>query len=339
MRDDTGAGVRAVGEDGDGERRGLPEARVRGDGGKREYGGKPSGSASPGGHGRADPTGGGSSHGGPSGDGERRDAPREDGRRRGSPPAVGLRGVRVRFRSRQREVTALTDVSLDVAAGEFIAIVGPSGCGKSTLLKLLAGLLTPTSGEVLLHGEPVRGPRHDIGFVFQRAALLEWRSARRNILLQAEMRRMPGGRARRRADELIAMTGLAGFEDAYPHELSGGMQQRVALCRALLHQPPVLLMDEPFGALDALTREQMNRELNRVWRETGTTVLLVTHSISEACYLADRVVVMSPRPGTVTEVIEMGLAPERDYTQTMGRPEFARATSRVRALLGGARGN
>ncbi|MDQ0846690.1 ABC transporter ATP-binding protein [Streptomyces sp. V1I6] len=251
-------------------------------------------------------------------------------------PAVGIKDVAVRFRTKNRDVTALTDVDLEVRAGEFVAIVGPSGCGKSTLLKLVAGLLRPSTGDVLLGGERVQGPRHDIGYVFQRAALLEWRSARRNILLQAEMRKMPAEFGRRRADELIAMTGLSGFEDALPHELSGGMQQRVALCRALLHEPPVLLMDEPFGALDALTREQMNTELNRIWRETGTTVLLVTHSISEACYLADRVVVMSARPGTITEIIDVGLPAERDYTETMGRPEFREATTHIRGLLGAA---
>lgn len=248
--------------------------------------------------------------------------------------SVQLADVQVRFRSKKRDVTALSDISLDVSPGEFVAIVGPSGCGKSTLLKLVAGLLTASSGEVLLGGERVKGPRHDIGYVFQRAALLEWRSALRNILLQAEMRRMPAARARARADELIRMTGLTGFEDAYPHELSGGMQQRVALCRALLHEPPVLLMDEPFGALDALTREQLNTELNRIWRTTGTTVLLVTHSISEAVYLADRVVVMSPRPGTITEIIEVGLPAERDYGETLGRPEFRAAAARIRELLG-----
>ncbi len=250
--------------------------------------------------------------------------------------AVGIDDVAVRFRTKNRDVTALRDVCLDVATGEFVAIVGPSGCGKSTLLKLVAGLLKPSSGQVRLRDEQVKEPRHDIGYVFQRAALLEWRSARRNILLQAEMRRMPAARARERAAELIAMTGLGGFEDAYPHELSGGMQQRVALCRALLHEPPVLLMDEPFGALDALTREQMNMELNRIWRETGTTVLLVTHSISEAVYLADRVVVMSPRPGTITEIVEVGMGAERDYAQTMGRPEFRDATTHIRELLGTA---
>ncbi|MFE1363030.1 ABC transporter ATP-binding protein [Streptomyces anulatus] len=252
----------------------------------------------------------------------------------GPAAAVRLADVSVRFRSKKRDVTAIGDVSLDVAPGEFVAIVGPSGCGKSTLLKLVAGLLTASSGEVLLGGEQVTGPRHDIGYVFQRAALLEWRSALRNILLQAEIRHMEPASARERADDLIRMTGLTGFEDAYPHELSGGMQQRVALCRALLHEPPVLLMDEPFGALDALTREQMNTELNRIWRTTGTTVLLVTHSISEAVYLADRVVVMSPRPGTVTEIIEVGLPAERDYSETLGRPEFRAAAAHIRDLLG-----
>ncbi|MDG9687184.1 ABC transporter ATP-binding protein [Streptomyces sp. DH18] len=252
----------------------------------------------------------------------------------GPAAAVRLADVSVRFRGKKRDVTAIGDVSLDVAPGEFVAIVGPSGCGKSTLLKLVAGLLTASSGEVLLGGEQVTGPRHDIGYVFQRAALLEWRSALRNILLQAEIRHMEPASARERADDLIRMTGLTGFEDAYPHELSGGMQQRVALCRALLHEPPVLLMDEPFGALDALTREQMNTELNRIWRTTGTTVLLVTHSISEAVYLADRVVVMSPRPGTVTEVIEVGLPAERDYSETLGRPEFRAAAAHIRDLLG-----
>ncbi|WP_329568535.1 ABC transporter ATP-binding protein [Streptomyces sp. NBC_01361] len=249
-------------------------------------------------------------------------------------PAVRVADVDVRFRTKKKDVTALTDVSLDVASGEFVAIVGPSGCGKSTLLKLVAGLLSPSSGEVSLYGERVRGPRHDIGYVFQRAALLEWRSARRNILLQAEMRGMATEPARARADELIRMTGLTGFEDAYPHELSGGMQQRVALCRALLHEPPVLLMDEPFGALDALTREQLNVEMNRIWRQTRTTVLLVTHSIPEAVYLADRVVVMSPRPGTVTEIIDVGLPAERDYAKTLATPEFRTATGRIRELLG-----
>nr|WP_236725171.1 ABC transporter ATP-binding protein [Amycolatopsis orientalis] len=248
--------------------------------------------------------------------------------------AVELDAAAVRFRSKKFDVTAIREVSLAVEPGEFVSIVGPSGCGKSTLLKLVSGLLKPSSGAVRLLGEPVTGPRHDIGYVFQRAALLEWRSVRRNILLQAEMRGMPAAGAARRADELIAMTGLAGFETALPHELSGGMQQRVALCRALLHRPRVLLMDEPFGALDALTREQMNVELRRIWRETGTTVLLVTHSIAEAVYLADRVVVMTARPGSVRDLIPVELPSEREYSETLARPEFSATAARIRRLLG-----
>ncbi|GAA1217452.1 ABC transporter ATP-binding protein [Prauserella alba] len=250
--------------------------------------------------------------------------------------AVEIDDVTVRFRSKKRDVTALTDVTMRVEPGEFVSIVGPSGCGKSTLLKLSSGLLPASTGDVRLFGEPVNGPRKDIGYVFQKAALLEWRSARKNILLQAEMRKMPAKEAAARADELIEMTGLSGFEDALPHELSGGMQQRVALCRALLHRPPVLLMDEPFGALDALTREQMNVELRRIWQETGTTVLLVTHSIAEAVYLSDQVVMISARPGTVAGVVDVNLPVERDYGPTMAEPEFAKATRHIRDHLGAA---
>ncbi|MGI5183631.1 ABC transporter ATP-binding protein [Dactylosporangium sp. CA-152071] len=248
--------------------------------------------------------------------------------------AAELDGVTVRFTTKQARTTALEDVSLRVRPGEFVTIVGPSGCGKSTLLKLVAGLVRPTTGTVSLQGRPVTGPQRDIGFAFQRAALLEWRGARKNILLQAEMRGMPRAEAARRADELIRLTGLQGFEHALPHELSGGMQQRVALCRALLHQPPVLLMDEPFGALDALTREQLNAEVNRIWRETSTTVLLVTHSIAEAVFLGTRVVVMSPRPGRIEEEFEVDLPAEREYAAVMSDPRFDRLATRIRGLLG-----
>lgn len=249
-------------------------------------------------------------------------------------PALTIADLAITFASKRGRVTALEDVDLDVEQGEFVAIAGPSGCGKSTLLKAVAGLTTPSRGAIRLRGEQVTGPRQDIGFVFQRAALLEWRSARGNILLQAEMRGMDMRAANRRADELIEMTGLTGFEKALPHELSGGMQQRVSLCRALLHEPRVLLMDEPFGALDALTRERMNVELNRIWAETGTTVLLVTHSVAEAAYLASRVVVMSPRPGRIVEEHRVDLPPRRDYAATLESPEFHRVSSRVRELLG-----
>jgi NitT/TauT family transport system ATP-binding protein len=248
--------------------------------------------------------------------------------------AITVEHLDVTFSSKRSTVNALVDVDLRVAEGEFVSIAGPSGCGKSTLLKVIAGLTDSSNGEVLLRGNRVRGPQREIGYVFQRAALLEWRSVRRNILLQAEMRGMPKKLAQQRCDHLIEMTGLTGFEDALPHELSGGMQQRVSLCRALLHEPSVLLMDEPFGALDALTREKMNVELHRIWRETGTTVVLVTHSVAEAVYLANRVVVMSPRPGRIIETLDVDLPADRDYAETMERPEFITVANRVRDLLG-----
>jgi NitT/TauT family transport system ATP-binding protein len=248
--------------------------------------------------------------------------------------AIDLTGLDVTFQSKRARTTALTGITMRVDEGEFVTIVGPSGCGKSTLLKIVAGLVRPTSGTVSLMGRPVTGPQKEIGFVFQRAALLEWRGARKNILLQAEIRGMEKAAAARRADELMELTGLQGFEDALPHELSGGMQQRVALCRALLHQPRVLLMDEPFGALDALTREQLNEELNRIWRETGTTIVLVTHSIAESVFLGTRVEVMSPRPGRLVRTFDVDLPKERRYAQIMSDPTFDRLASEIRALLG-----
>jgi NitT/TauT family transport system ATP-binding protein len=248
--------------------------------------------------------------------------------------AVELSAVTVRYHSKRSQTTAVDDVSLSVEPGAFVTIVGPSGCGKSTLLKVVAGLVKPTSGTARLQGQQVSRPQKEIGFVFQRAALLDWRGARKNILLQAEMRGMNPDLAATRATELMELTGLTGFERALPHELSGGMQQRVALCRALLHQPPVLLMDEPFGALDALTREQLNTELNRIWRETGTTILLVTHSIAEAVFLGTRVVVMSPRPGRVVREFDIDLPREREYAQVMSDERFERLAAEVRALLG-----
>jgi NitT/TauT family transport system ATP-binding protein len=252
----------------------------------------------------------------------------------GTDTAVDVTNLTVSYRSKRSTTTALDNVSMRVRAGEFISIVGPSGCGKSTLLKVIAGLVRPTDGAVELFGSRVTKPQQNIGFAFQRAALLEWRGVRKNILLQAEMRGMDRAKAGRRADELIELTGLTGFERALPHELSGGMQQRVALCRALLHEPPVLLMDEPFGALDALTREQLNAELNRIWRETGTTILLVTHSIAEAVFLGTRVEVMSPRPGRLMRTLDVELPAERDYAQVMTEPTFGSLTREIRQLLG-----
>jgi NitT/TauT family transport system ATP-binding protein len=253
--------------------------------------------------------------------------------------AIEMSGVTVRFTTKRSQTTALDDVSMRIEPGEFVTIVGPSGCGKSTLLKIAAGLVRPTSGEVSLMGRPVVGPQKNIGFVFQRAALLEWRGARSNILLQAEMRGMDRSLAAQRVDALMEMTGLTGFEKALPHELSGGMQQRVALCRALLHSPPVLLMDEPFGALDALTREQMNAELNRIWRETGTTIVLVTHSIAEAVFLGTRIEVMSARPGRIMRTFEVDLPPHREYARVMSDPRFDRLATELRGLLGSTGAN
>ena len=250
------------------------------------------------------------------------------------PAAVRFDDVAVRFATSRKTTDALAGVSLAIAAGEFVAIVGPSGCGKSTLLKVAAGLVRPSHGSAELLGRRVAGPQREIGFVFQRAALLEWRSARSNILLQAEIRRMDRHEAEKRTDELIELTGLRGFESAYPHELSGGMQQRVSLCRALLHRPPVLLMDEPFGALDALTREQMNVELHHIWHETGTSVVFVTHSIPEAIYLANRVTVMTARPGRIAEILPVDLPARRDYGETMASPVLAKLADRARSLLG-----
>ncbi|MER6825708.1 ABC transporter ATP-binding protein [Streptosporangium sp. NPDC000563] len=248
--------------------------------------------------------------------------------------AIDITDLTVQFQSKRSQTLAVDNVTLRVDAGEFITIVGPSGCGKSTVLKIIAGLVKPTSGTVALLGRPVTQPQKDIGFVFQRAALLEWRGVRKNILLQAEMRGLDRAWAARRADELIELTGLTGFENALPHELSGGMQQRVALCRALLHQPPVLLMDEPFGALDALTREQLNTELNRIWQETGTTIVLVTHSIAEAVFLGTRVEVMSPRPGRIVRTLPVDLPLDREYAQVMSDERFDRLATQIRELLG-----
>lgn len=250
------------------------------------------------------------------------------------PLTVDASGVSVTFATKAAPVPALRDVTLSVEPGEFVSIAGPSGCGKSTFLKAVAGLVKPSAGSITLNGTPVAGPRNDVGFVFQRPALLEWRTVEQNIWLQGEMRGLPRSAYRGKASDLIDLTGLQGFERAYPHELSGGMQQRVALCRALLHEPQVLLMDEPFGALDALTRERMNLELHRIWEQTGVTVLLVTHSVPEAIYLANCVVIMSPRPGRILEQLDIALPRVRDYGDTMADPEFQRLTGRVRELLG-----
>ncbi|MEU8700026.1 ABC transporter ATP-binding protein [Streptomyces sp. NPDC048680] len=226
---------------------------------------------------------------------------------------IELGGLNKVYRPRKSEPThALSDIDLKVRRGEFISVVGPSGCGKTTLLKILAGLIPRTGGTVRVAGRDVDGPLPEVGMVFQAATLLPWRTILQNVMVPVEIQRLDRVAYRERAGQLLEMVGLSGFEDKYPDELSGGMQQRAGICRALVHDPAVLLMDEPFGALDAMTREYMNVELLRIWRESGKTVVLVTHSIPEAVFLSDRVVVLSPRPGRIAEVIDIDIERPRD---------------------------
>ena len=241
--------------------------------------------------------------------------------------AIGVTKV---YQTKEGPVESLKPLSFSIRAGEFVSVVGPSGCGKSTLLKMVAGLLPITAGSLMLEGQPVNGPRKDVGIVFQSAVLLAWRTVLENILLQAEMRHMPSAEAKEKAMQLIAMAGLKGFESKYPRQLSGGMQQRASICRALLHDPSLLLMDEPFGALDAMTREKMNLELQRIWLESKKTVLLITHSIPEAIFLSDRVIVMSERPGTIAAIYDIQLPRPRSL-DVMGTPEFATYARQIRA--------
>ena len=207
---------------------------------------------------------------------------------------VRVSGVAKTYSTSKGQIDALKPLDLDLASGEFVSIIGPSGCGKSTLLKLVAGLIPSSSGDVTIDGTKVRGPFTDVGFVFQDPVLLGWRSVLGNVMIQADIRKLDANETRARSNELLGLVGLDGFQDRYPHELSGGMRQRVSICRALVHDPPLLLMDEPFGAIDALTREQLNADLQAIWIRVPKTVLFVTHSIPEAAFLADRVVVMSP---------------------------------------------
>ena len=231
------------------------------------------------------------------------------------PPVIALDRVGMTYAADSGPVEALRDVSLTVGQGEFVALVGPSGCGKSTLLRLVAGLRPATTGAIAVDGTPVRGPIRAVGMVFQAPVLLRWRTVLDNVLLPAELAGLEARSYRDRALALLELVGLAEFAAKRPAELSGGMQQRASLCRALLLDPPLLLMDEPFGALDAMTRDEMNLELLRVWGEAGAsgpggarkTILFVTHSIPEAVFLADRIVVMSPRPGRIATIAPVGL--------------------------------
>jgi NitT/TauT family transport system ATP-binding protein len=250
------------------------------------------------------------------------------------PSFIELRNVTKSYRTLQEEdLLALQDVSFEVGKSEFVSVVGASGCGKTTLLKIIAGLIPHSSGEVRIGGSSVKGPRKDIGFVFQQPVLLPWRTVLENTLLPIEVMGLPREEYGKRALDILDRVGLSGFSDKYPFELSGGMQQRVAITRALVYDPDVLLLDEPFGALDAMTRESLNLELLRIWSDHHKTVLFVTHSISEAIFLSDRVVALTPRPGRLADVVEVDLPRPRrlDVIQTEA---FGMLAKRIRSLLG-----
>ncbi|CAN5734936.1 ABC transporter ATP-binding protein [soil metagenome] len=243
---------------------------------------------------------------------------------------ISVRGVGKSYFTREGPgIVALQGAALDIADGEFVTVVGPSGCGKTTLLKILAGVLARSSGEVSLRGAPLEGPSRDVGIVLQQPVLFPWRNVLANVMVPVEIQKRDKATYEARARDLLKLVGLQGFELKYPNELSGGMQQRVGICRALVHDPAVLLMDEPFGALDAMTREHMNLELLRIWEASRKTVLLVTHSITEAVFLADRVVVMTPRPGRIAEILDIDLPRPRSL-EISTSPQFGAYVNRVR---------
>jgi NitT/TauT family transport system ATP-binding protein len=233
------------------------------------------------------------------------------------------------YRTADGEVPSLRPFDLSVQDGEFVVIVGPSGCGKTTLLKMIAGLLPPSSGQIRVDGRAVSRPHRDVGIVFQSPLLLPWRRVLDNVMMPVEVKRLSRAIYRKRALDLIKMVGLDGFEQKYPWQLSGGMQQRVSICRALVHDPKIVLMDEPFGALDAMTRERMNVELQRIQLETRKTALLITHSIPEAVFLGDRVVVMTQRPGAIAAIYQIPLPRPRSL-DVMADPVFIDLTQRIR---------
>jgi len=248
-------------------------------------------------------------------------------------PIITCSGVSKTYRGNARLVHALDDISFSAEPNEFVTFVGPSGCGKSTLLKIVGGLLDRSAGDVTVKGEPVLGPRRDIGLMFQTAVLFDWRTALENVLLPVEVLRLDATAYRPRAQDILKMVGLEGFEASYPNQLSGGMQQRVSLSRALVYEPDLLLMDEPFGALDEFTRERLNLEIQRIWMERRKTVLFVTHNISEAVFLSDQILVMTPRPGRVARIVRVSFPRPREI-RLMKTPEFASLVFEIREILG-----
>jgi NitT/TauT family transport system ATP-binding protein len=247
-------------------------------------------------------------------------------------PILEVQNLHFTFHDQKGPLRALQRISFRIRSRQFVCIVGPSGSGKSTLLRILGGLLKPTQGEVIYHGKPLEGPQQDVGVVFQDANLMPWRSVLENILLPLEVDGMGASQARSKAQELIQLVGLEGFEDYFPRDLSGGMAQRVSIARALIHEPDLLLLDEPFGALDALTRERMGGELLRIWRAHRKTVVMVTHDISEAVFLADRVLVISPQPGRLRLNLAVPIPRPRE-DQVRYSDTFMNITKKIRNAL------
>ncbi len=245
---------------------------------------------------------------------------------------IHIEGLHKTYASSHGRVTALKEVSLSIKQNEFVTLVGPSGCGKSTLLKLIGALIRPSRGTLLFDGVPLLRPTRDVGIVFQDAVLLEWRTVLDNVLLPTEILGLDKVKSRNRAMDLINLVGLGGFEKRFPRELSGGMQQRVSLCRALIHNPSVLLMDEPFAALDAMTREELCFELMRIWSADRKTVIFVTHNITEAILLADRVVAMTPRPGRIARILDIQLARPRTIAMEF-TPAFKSYSDQIREVI------
>lgn len=245
---------------------------------------------------------------------------------------LSLRDVSLSYPSRRGPVLALDGFNLEVEPSSFVSVLGPSGCGKSTLVKLVSGLLAPTTGTIAFDGVAATGTRDDVGVAFQQAALLPWKTALENVLLPIRLTGKPVQAAMPRAQALLELVGLEGFRDRYPYELSGGMQQRVAVARSLIRDPSILVMDEPFAALDAMTRENMMIELQRIWLETSPSVLFITHSIQEAVFLSDRVIVMSGRPGKVVRDVTIDLPRPRDV-HTLAEPRFVELTNELRDMF------
>ncbi|MFQ6000431.1 MAG: ABC transporter ATP-binding protein [Anaerolineae bacterium] len=252
-------------------------------------------------------------------------------------PILVVEGIEKTYLGRDGVLRALRDISFEVGTGEFVTLLGPSGCGKTTLLRILGGLLEPAAGKIYIDGHLLSKPRREVGFVFQAPSLLPWRTVLRNVTLPLEIQKQNSLWAKEKALELLELVGLLGFENAYPHELSVGMQQRVSIARALIHDPSILLLDEPFGSLDAITREQMNLELLRIWEASKKTVVMVTHNIQEAIFLADRVLIMSPRPGHIEAIVPIDLPRPRRPEMVYGEG-FGILFRRVHRIIGAPAG-